>query len=336
MKKTPLFTVLFISLLTVLLAAVFLILTKTGRKSLEERAFFALDTYCSIKIDHAHGYLLEAMEAEIRQMDEDYSRYRPGSRISRLNRDGLIKDRLLYNLLKQYLNERDMVRRYFRPETGHLMDLWDFSRGGRLPDKQELKLAVHDLAVSSFSLQGEETVILPSGLSLDLGGLFKGLLLDRLVVLCRKEGAREAVINLGGDVALFSSRPRLWKVGIRDPRGEGVLTWVEKKESLLFIVTSGDYERFFVKDGVRYCHILNPLTGYPGRGVISVTVIAESGLDADILSTAYFAGAEEMDKMLETESKRNHILWVRKDGEIRAWNLTEEKDEKGRLFFAAF
>ena len=79
MKKTPLFTVLFISLLTVLLAAVFLILTKTGRKSLEERAFFALDTYCSIKIDHAHGYLLEAMEAEIRQMDEDYSRYRPCS-----------------------------------------------------------------------------------------------------------------------------------------------------------------------------------------------------------------------------------------------------------------
>ncbi|HHH84357.1 MAG TPA: hypothetical protein ENL15_00195, partial [Firmicutes bacterium] len=87
---------------------------------------------------------------------------------------------------------------------------------------------------------------------------------------------------------------------------------------------------------IRYHHILNPLTGYPARGVVSVTVIAESGLDADILSTAYFAGAEEMGKMLETESKRNHILWVRDDGEIGIWNLTEEEDEKSRVFFRAF
>ena len=336
MKKIPLFTVLSISLLAALLAAVFFSITKTGRRSLEERAFFALDTYCSLKIDPAHRDLLEEMETEIRAMDEAYSRYRPGSEISRLNRDGHLDDKVLFTLLERYLEERDIVRRYFRPETGHLMDLWDFSRGGQLPDRQELQRAVHDLAVSAFSLHGEETVVLPHGLSLDLGGLFKGWLLDRLTDLCRKEGVREAVINLGGDVALFSSRPRLWKVGIRDPRDDGVLTWIEKRGTLLFIVTSGDYERFFIKEGVRYCHILNPLTGYPGRGVISVTVIAESGLEADILSTAYFAGADEMETMLETESKKNHILWVRHDGEIRAWNLNEEKDEKGRLFFRAF
>ena len=336
MKKIPLFTVLSISLLIAVLAALFIFSSFNKREPLVERTFFALDTYCSLKVDSSHEGLLEKMEREIRQMEEAYSRYRGGSKVSRLNRERRLEDRELYALLERYLKERPAVRRFFRPETGDLMDLWGFSEGGRIPGEEELKRAVRALAVSSVSLEGEETILLPAKLSLDLGGLFKGWLLDRLTDLCRKEGVSEAVLNLGGDVALFSSKPRLWKVGVRHPREEGVLTWIEEKGDCLFIVTSGDYERFFIRDGIRYHHILNPLTGQPARGLISVTVMAESGLDADILATAYFAGAEEREKMLETESKRNHILWVDDHGEVGVWNLTEEKDEKGRLFYRAF
>ena len=98
-----------------------------------------------------------------------------------------------------------------------------------------------------------------------------------------------------------------WKIGIRNPRGEGIIGTFDISD--LAVVTSGDYERFFEQDGVRYHHILNPATGYPARGLASVTVITKDPAIADALSTAIFVmGQEKGLKFLETTGMAEAVI----------------------------
>ncbi len=105
-----------------------------------------------------------------------------------------------------------------------------------------------------------------------------------------------------------------WKVGIRNPRGEGVIGVVEVSD--LAVVTSGDYERFFEKDGVKYHHILNPKTGYPARGLTSVTVISPDPVFADAWSTALFVMGKEKGLELVEKTPNAETLMVTTEGEI--------------------
>jgi thiamine biosynthesis lipoprotein len=333
MKKNRLFIVLSASFL-LLLGAGLIYQQIITSPPLAKYRFFAMDTLCLLKVDKNHSDILPQMENEIRRMENKYSRYRDDSLIWELNMSGSVEDETLAMLLRSYFKESEIIRRYFRPEMGVLMDLWDFPGGGKIPKRQTLQQALDVLSREHVHVRGN-TVSLAQGLSLDLGGLFKGWMLDRLMEMALKRGVRYAVINLGGDVALFSKRPRLWKIGVRNPRGDGVSTWIEKKGSLLFVVTSGDYERFFMKENTRYHHILSPLTGYPARDVQSVTVIDSSGLRADILSTAYFAGAQDKETFFEAEDPRTSILMIYQDGQRTMWNLEEEKNERGFIFYSS-
>lgn len=124
----------------------------------------------------------------------------------------------------------------------------------------------------------------------DLGGIAKGLIINRGVDVLREAGIQSGIIEAGGDLRIFGNHPvrEKWNIAIRHPRSDegaffGVLATDETG-----IATTGDYERYFYNDGKRYHHILDPQTGYPAEGCISVTVVAESALLADAYATAVF------------------------------------------------
>ncbi len=128
---------------------------------------------------------------------------------------------------------------------------------------------------------------------LDFGAIAKGYGVDLAIARLRELGIQNAIINAGGNLrAIGKHGDRPWRIGIRNPRGEGVLASIETHgdESIL---TSGDYERFYEYQGKRYHHIIDPRNGYPATGVISVTVIADDAATADAASTALFVAGPQ-------------------------------------------
>jgi thiamine biosynthesis lipoprotein len=129
---------------------------------------------------------------------------------------------------------------------------------------------------------------------IDLGGIAKGYAIDRAVAILQSHHIDNAYLSLGGDSYVLGQRnDRLWQVGIRHPRDSKAVA-ITLPLTDIAVSTSGDYERFFVRDGEHIHHILNPRTGKPAGEVMSVTVLAQRGIDADALSTTIFVmGVEQ-------------------------------------------
>jgi thiamine biosynthesis lipoprotein len=141
---------------------------------------------------------------------------------------------------------------------------------------------------------------LRTDMAIDLGGIAKGYAAGEALKVLKKEGQTSALIDAGGDIyALGLNNGRPWKIGIRQPSGKGILGALELSDAS--VSTSGDYERFFEKNGVRYHHIFDPRTGYPASGVRSVTVVSKDATLADGYSTALFVlGPERGMKLAES------------------------------------
>jgi thiamine biosynthesis lipoprotein len=174
--------------------------------------------------------------------------------------------------------------------------MWDFaSDDPAIPDADALRAAVARIDYRNVVIEGN-TVMLLNGAEIDLGGIAKGYIADRVADYLRGKGVTSACINMGGNVVAIGTKPNgeRWTVGVRDPNG----TPDQSEEVLLIedaaVVTSGNYERFFLRDGVRYHHILDPKTGMPVmNGLASVTVIGARSDLCDALSTACFVLGEK-------------------------------------------
>jgi thiamine biosynthesis lipoprotein len=186
----------------------------------------------------------------------------------------------------------------FDPTVGSLVRLWGFSRDEAMrevpPDAGEIQAALARSRPLAEAIGPDGSITGVPGMAIDLGGFAKGVAVQRAVDMLLAEGIDNAIVNAGGDLrAVGRHGDRPWRVGVREPRGPGVLAVIETAgdES---VFTSGDYERFFVHEGRRYHHILDPRSGYPAEGLASVTVIhGEAGL-ADAAATALLvAGPRE-------------------------------------------
>jgi len=138
---------------------------------------------------------------------------------------------------------------------------------------------------------------------IDLGGIAKGYSLDVMEEYLKtvKPQPRQVIVDFGGNLLLYSSgRKRDWKIGIRDPRGQGIIGYVRSGDA--FVATSGDYERYFERDGKRYCHIIDPSTGYPGTLNQSATIITNiqpmHGAIGDALGKVFFCSTAETQRSL--------------------------------------
>lgn len=174
--------------------------------------------------------------------------------------------------------------------AGHLYDY----RDGMQPDNATLKTATHGIGLNRVTNNSEGVTFSDEATRIDLGGIAKGYAIDQAVALLKRFSIKHAYIGLGGDsYVLGDRRGRPWQVGIRHPRNDKAVA-LTLPVSDIAISTSGDYERYFIHDGKRVHHIINPTTGRSSSTLVSVTVLAKQGIDADALSTSVFVmGPEE-------------------------------------------
>lgn len=173
----------------------------------------------------------------------------------------------------------------------------------RIPDKEILADLLLNTGYQKVRLE-EEQIYLPAQMSLDLGAVGKGMVCDKIgEYLKTLDEMTGAVITIGGSVVTYGEKPDggTWNIAIVHPRKEGSYLGTVSVRGEYYIATSGDYERYVERDGVRYHHIMNPSTGYPAdSGVCSVTIVSDNGLLSDALSTACFVlGVQDGLKLVE-------------------------------------
>lgn len=179
--------------------------------------------------------------------------------------------------------------RLFNPAIGGLVQLWGFHADDFKPVQPDEKLVAQwvkaNPQMSDITIVNGRAQSKNKSVQLDLGGYAKGYALDRAAELLRKQGIRNALINIGGNIlALGQHGDRPWRVGIQHPRKSGALAMLDLHDGEA-IGTSGDYQRFFMLGNVRYCHLINPRSGYPMQGVQEVTILTH-GEHAGTLSDA--------------------------------------------------
>lgn len=237
--------------------------------------------------------LIEAVFDEMHRIDALMSSYKPDSELSKVNAGAAGKpvtvSRELYRLIEQALYFSDLTQGAFDITYASAGRHYDY-RSGRKPDNRQLEQALPAIDYRHVKLdEGRSTVsFLRTGVYIDLGGIAKGYAVDRGIAILKKAGIGSALISAGGDTRVMGKRwEQPWKVGIRDPRSRDGLVSVIPLEDAA-ISTSGDYERFFEQDGVRYHHILDPDTGQSAREVHSTSIIGTRATDTDALSTSVF------------------------------------------------
>jgi thiamine biosynthesis lipoprotein len=214
-----------------------------------------------------------------------------------------VTDTSLIELLKlsqQFYKQSDGL---FNPTIGHLIELWGFHQDelpvGTPPSAEQIKQLV-ELKPSMDDIIIENNVVSSKNpaVRFDFGGVAKGYAVDLAIEKLKQLGVNHAIINAGGNLKAMGRRGKeAWQIGIRQPRGEGVLAaiQIEGEES---VMTSGNYERYREYEGLHYSHILDPRTGNSAQQLISVTVIHQNGALADAASTALtIAGLEGWHKI---------------------------------------
>jgi thiamine biosynthesis lipoprotein len=263
--------------------------------SLVTHRFHAMASDCAVHVQAetpaASTMIALAAEGEVRRIEARYSRYRGDSELARINRVAAVGgttniDAETAGLVAYAKACFASSEGAFDITSGLLRQAWNFS-GSRLPAQQEIDALLLRIGLDKVTLSDGRLSFAQAGMELDLGGLGKEYAADRAAEVCCDLGARHGFVNLGGDIRVigpqFDGQP--WRVGIRDPRdGAAVVAEVELHGGAL--ATSGDYERFIEVKGRRYCHILDPRTGWPAQGLSSVTVISDRCLVAGTLATS--------------------------------------------------
>lgn len=285
--------------------------------SVTEISGFGMNTSILYKVMGENAkFAIAQAESEILRLERELSRFIPSSEISKINlNSGLYHVKIsheTYEILSYSLMLSEITLGLFDITIAPLIDLWDYKHSNAAPFKFKIKKTLrkinyHDLILNSL---GNTAYLRKSGESIDLGGIGKGYASDRCIEIFEALGVTSAYVSIGGNVSTLGIKPdeSMWSVGIRHPRYGGCLIGAVKVSGKS-VVTSGDYERYFIdRKGNRWHHILDPTTGYPAHsGLISATVIAESAMVADAISTAIFVagmskGLEYLDKFQGAEA----------------------------------
>ena len=269
-----------------------------------ERTGFVMGTVAEIKVEspskEAAERAIDAAFSELESVDGAMSVYREGSDVARINasaggppvsvRPGTVA------VLEEAGRVSALSGGAFDVTVGPLIDLWGFrTRNFREPGRGDIEDVLADLVgAGRVEMDGERgTVRLPEpGMSIDLGGVAKGYGVDRAARALGESGIERGLVNVGGD--LYCLGEKGWRIGIRHPRESGRLL-ARLDVANMAVATSGGYENYFESGGRRYCHILDPRTGYPAEtDIISVTAVAGTCVVADAIATAIFIlGADE-------------------------------------------
>lgn len=268
------------------------------------------------------GEDLRSVENQVERLENIFSRYRSDSDISRLNRAGrscLNVSEHLIKILQRSKHWADITGGAFDVTVGPLIDMWKRAeREGRLPVVLDNQMTKSNVGMGLLRIEGDRVCLSRDDMSLDLGGIAKGAILDAAVDTLVERGVHRGVVDAGGDVAAFGDGE--FGIGIRDPLNKDELMGILKVPAV-GVVTSGNYERFVTIGGKRYSHIIDPRIGMPVESLISVTVFGPNATDADALATAISVmGREQAIGLLQSLENFRVIMIERNDrGKYDVW-----------------
>lgn len=264
------------------------------------------------------------------------SEYRKDSQLNKINHFAGIKkvkvDPKLYKMIEKSVYYSKLSGGAFDITVGPLIKVWRIKEkmqksSPTIPTEKEIKQKLKFVSYQEISLNRKEKSVYlkKKGMRLGLGAVAKGYAVDEAVKSLKLKGVKIALVRLGGEICVLGERKKAWQIGIQHPRQKDKLLGIVELKDGEAISTSGDYEQYFIKNGVRYHHIFNPKTGKPAWECQAVTIVTNKGfssefspkgVDADILSTAVFVlgpdkGMELIEKLPNTEG-----LIVKNNGEI--------------------
>ena len=232
--------------------------------------------------------------SEMSRLEKIMSSYLPGSELSKLNASAEKKSKVsvssdLLKVIQRGVYWGMLSNGAFDISIGPATKLWKFSSGSpSLPDSNQLLNATNLINYKDIVIDDSSVSLKKTGMSLNLGAIGKGYAVDQAIDVLKKMKIKSGLINAGGDLMAFGlKKTKSWHIGIQHPRKpEQIIASLDVKDKA--VATSGDYQRYFIKDKIRYHHILDPKNGWPANQTISATVIANTVMDADAVSTALF------------------------------------------------
>ena len=295
-KRCPLVVVVLIGCATVVAA-------KTSRDPIHlERVTEAMGTTFTIEMYGTNRTTMDSAAknafAEVHRLDNLLSNYIPSSKLSILNQRAaeapVRVSSELFDLLKICMEDGRQSEGTFDITVGPLMKVWGFYKdSGHLASPEKVRRAMQAVGWRNIALDPTTLSVRfkRRGVNLDLGGVGKGYAVDRMVQTLKRDGMKSALVSAGGSsiygIGAPPDDPRGWSIRIRDPKnGENTAGQVKLKDAS--ISTSGGYEKFFWADGKLYSHIMDPRTGFPAEGVLSVSIVAPKTLDSEIWAKPYY------------------------------------------------
>lgn len=287
-----------------------------------------MDTFCEISCyGNDKGKAMAAIGAAFKEMERIervFSKFNEDSEVSKINKlAGMEKvkvSREVFDLTERSIYYSRISDGAFDITVAPLMEIWGFVRKhNSVPDKEVVENVLKYVGYKNVELDSKELSIrfLNKGVKLDFGGIAKGYAVDMAKDVLVSNGIKNCLVNLGGNIFALGNAhgKKNWKIGVQDPRKRGKLLYSFELNDRA-ISTSGNYERFFEIGDKRYSHIINPLTGEPCQGIISVTVALDSAEGADALSTAIFVMGEKNGLTLAKSIKDIKVLILKEDGKI--------------------
>jgi FAD:protein FMN transferase len=315
-------------LAVVMIIVLLLSITGCSQETVEpvNKTSFVLDTLCSITIyDKSTDKMFEDSFGKLSDIDDKMSAQKSTSEVSLINKNAGIKpvkvSEETYKVISEGIAYSKLTDGKFDITVGPLVKLWGINTPkARVPRPEEIKAALPLIGYKNVVLNdGEKSVMLKKkGMSLDLGGIAKGYAGDAVEEILKAAGVKHAIIDLGGNILTIGSKPDKseWRVGVQNPnktRGDSLGVVSVSEES---VVTSGIYERYFIKNNKRYHHIMDTKTGYPvDNEVASVTIVTEKSMRADALAKAFCMGVNKGLKFIEGQ-KDVEAIFVTKDSKV--------------------
>ena len=303
MKKCQIMKKIFLLLITLTLVS-----SCSKKEGLYKETRVIMGTYVTITLNESgksQDDLTKAASdafAQVEKVDELMSTYKPQSNLSRINQSAGIApvhaDPEVIDVIEKALYVAGLTDGAFDVTVGPLVNAWKIgSKEARVPSPAEVKQALPLVGYRNIEINKNAGTVFISkrGASIDLGGIAKGYASDMAVSVLKKAGIKGGIVACAGDIKVFGVRPdgTLWTVGIQHPRKAHGELMAKLPLTDCAVSTSGDYERYFLKGGVRYHHILDPRTGYPARGLMSVTVLSKESWLSDSMGKLFVLGPDK-------------------------------------------
>lgn len=270
------------------------------------------------------------IEAELQKVDASLSMFNPQSTISRINRGETDKaDEMLGEVLLLSFTINSATDGAFDPTVAPLVNAWGFGfKSGQLPDSTQVDSLRALVGLSAIHLNdGRITKDNPNSI-LDFSAIAKGYGVDRAAQVLRSHGIQHFMVEIGGEVVTegVNDKGEPWRIGINKPDDDSTSTNTELQDIISLsgkaIATSGNYRNYYISDGRKIAHTINPRTGYPAQqDILSSTVMAPSCAEADGFATAFMVlGLEKAKQVLERQPQlQAYFIYSDEQGGYRTW-----------------